>query len=87
MAQSASGFSPLSVPGAGNRQARPDREADVDHRRPDVAVPGKFLDRPDVRTRLEPVGGEAVPQRVAAERYPDDMLGPDAGSSWHTLDR
>jgi hypothetical protein len=43
----------------------------VNHRRLDIAVPEKFLDRPYVRSRFEQMSGEAVTQGMAAHRFRD----------------
>ena len=43
------------------------KEVRVDHRPPDVAMTEKFLNRTDIRTRLEQVSGKrVVPQGMAA---------------------
>jgi hypothetical protein len=43
----------------------------VDHRCLDVAVPEKFLYRPDVRARFQQMRREAVAKGVAANRLGD----------------
>ena len=71
MALRPSGFFFLSVLRAADRKARPVQHVRVDHRCRDVAVPEQFLYGTDVRAGLEQVGGEAVPQRVAADGLRD----------------
>jgi hypothetical protein len=38
----------------------------VNHRRADILMTQEFLDRADIRSRLEQVSGKTVPQRMTA---------------------
>ncbi len=53
-------------PGSG-----PLQDVEVDHRGGHVRVPEEGLYRADVRSRLQEVGGEAVPERVARRAFRD----------------
>jgi hypothetical protein len=74
MARRSTGFSRLYILGAANHQARPVQNMCIDHRRRNVAVPEELLHGADVRARLEQVGCEAVPKRVAADGFRDVRL-------------
>lgn len=43
----------------------------INHRRPNVVVSEELLNRSQVGTRLEEVGGEGVPERMTADRFLD----------------
>ena len=73
MARSPPGFL-IPVLGAAHREARPIQDVGVDHRRRDVAVTEELLHRADVRARLQQMGSEAMPQRVASDGFRDVRL-------------
>ena len=67
--KAASGLQPVC--GAGDAEGPSVEDVGVDHRRPEVAVAEEHLDGADVRTALEQVGGEGVPEGVAGDPLGD----------------
>ncbi len=53
----------------------PTRHVRVQHRRLDLAVPEQPLDVAKIRSPLEEVGGERVPERVGSDPFADPSAG------------
>jgi hypothetical protein len=56
---------------AADAPSSPVENVGVDHRRADVLVPKKFLDRPDIIPILQEMGSERMPECVASDGFLD----------------